>query len=62
MLDDIKWMARPVLLGLVTVLLFLDKWHTGVLNLQLFGLVVTGWGCLFASREKDKANARKPLS
>ena len=51
---SIKWVARPVLLGLATVLLMLDKWHSGALDITFFGLVAGGWSAFFVSREVEK--------
>jgi hypothetical protein len=52
--SDLKWMARPFLLGLATVLLMLDKWNTGALDMTFFGLVASGWSAFFVSREVEK--------
>jgi len=62
MLDDIKWIARPFLAGLALTFWFIILMETGELPpVFLTGLVATAWGWIFVSREKDKADARKPL-
>jgi hypothetical protein len=53
-LAELKWLARPFLLGLATVLMFLDKWSSGALDMTIFGLVAGAWSAWFVSREKEK--------
>ena len=60
-MEDLKWMGRYVLAGIALVLWAITFWSTGELPpMFLTSLVATAWGILFVSREKEKANARKP--
>ena len=49
-----KWLARPILLGLATVLLIADKWQCGYLDPLYFKLVAGGWAAFWTSREVEK--------
>lgn len=61
-MNDLKWLARPVLAGLSLTYWAITLWGTGELPPHfLTGLVSGAWGWVFASREKDKINAQKAL-
>lgn len=59
-MEDLKWIARPFLAGIALTYWAVTFWTTGELPpVFLTGLVATAWGCLFISREKEKADVRK---
>ena len=55
-MDDMKWIARPILAGIALLCWVVIFCGTGELPPAfLTGLVATAWGCLFVSREKEKS-------
>ena len=62
MLNDLTWLYSPILAGIALTYWVITFWGTGNLPPTfLTGLVATAWGWVFASREKEKADARKAL-
>ena len=54
-MDDLKWLARPILAGIALVIWAITLWGSGETPPDfLTGLVATAWGVLFVSREVDK--------
>jgi len=54
-MDDLRWLARPILAGIALVIWAITLWGTGELPPAfLTGLVATAWGVLFVSREVEK--------
>jgi len=54
-MEDMKWMARPILAGISLIIWGVTFWGTGELPPTfLTGLVATAWGAVFVSREVEK--------
>ena len=54
-MDDLKWLARPILAGIALVIWAITFWGTDEMPPAfLTGLVATAWGVLFVSREVEK--------
>lgn len=61
-MNELKWLARPILAGLALTFWAITFWGTGEMPPAfLTSLVVTAWSVVFVSREKEKANAQKSL-
>ena len=61
-MNDIKWVARPILAGLALTYYALTLWYTGTHSMFLAGLVTGAFIWFFKSRENEKKNTREPLS
>lgn len=54
-MNDLKWLARPVLAGISLIIWAITLWGSGEMPPAfLTGLVSTAWGVLFVSREVEK--------
>jgi len=58
-MEELRWMARPILAAIAVILWSITLWSSGETPPEfLTGLVATAWGFLFVSREVDKKRFR----